>query len=302
MDCDTRETEAEEAASQGDLDALKAAVSSKCTPEVAAAALLKATEGRHWPAVQYLVEEAKIDVAVDGVGSLVVQHAAVAGRLDVIDMLVRHGVSLRSTAGSKALLSSAATGQMDILRYVAEGGADVVAFGGEAAWGAAKSGGWEAVEFLIAAGADLDLKSVGVRLLVFAEVSEQQEVVVAALAARGLKADSQAGAEALAYFASTQEWEPCDGCVKYLVVNGADVAGEGGDTALVTAAKYGDLEVVRFLVENGVDASRPSAGGEALSSAGLLGASSNTQPVVDFLLAHGAVPLAPPPLVLDEDF
>lgn len=301
MDCDTRETEVEEAASQGDLDALRRAASYGCTPDVAAAALLNAAEGRHWLAVQYLVEEAKVDVAVNGAGAVVLQHAAVVGKLDVVDMLVRHGVTLRTTAGSKALLSSASTGQMDILRYIAEHGADVAAFGGEAAWGAAKAGGWEAVDFLIAAGADLDLESVGVRLLALAAVSEQRDVV-AALAGTGFKANSKAGAEALAYLASTQEWEPCAGCVRYLVANGADVTCVGADTALVTAAKYGDLEMVQFLVGNGVDVGRPAAGSEALSSAGLLGPASTTQPVVEFLLANGAVALAPPPLVLDADF
>merc|ERR1712232_9027 len=190
-----------------------------------------------------------------------------------------------TTAGAKALLSSASTGQMEILRYITEHGADIAAFGGEAAWGAAKAGGWEAVDFLIAAGSDLELESVGVRLLALAAVSEQQDVV-AALAGRGFKANSKAGTEALSYLASTQEWEPCDGCVKYLVTNGADVTGVGADTALVTAAKYGDLEMVQFLVDNGVDVSRPSGGSEALLSAGLLGPASNTQPVVDLLMAN----------------
>lgn len=298
------ETELEKAASAGSLRRLEEIVGESdlhASSDEVARAVCTAAECGHWDCVQYLVQEATVDVQSDDCGGLLLQHAAVAGRLDMLDLLLGHGASLRLRVGAGVLLSSAATGNMEVLKLAVGRGADVFSFGGEAAWGAAKASSWEAVAFLVRSGINLEEDGLGVRLLSQAAVNEQPDVVTL-LQERGVDIMSPAGALALASLASTQQWDTCVEAVKYLLDAGVDAkAGKSGQVLLVTAATVGDLEVVKLLVTSGVDVTG-EAGSRAMDRAGELGPPKSAQTVSGYLAQCGAVAPKAPELVMDEDF
>lgn len=306
MDEGRRESALEQAAATGDVARLREAAASpdiddeEARAESLALALQICCDGCHWDAVRFLVEEGGVDLACPELASIVLQHAAAAGRLDVLELAIAHGADLTSEAGSRAALSAAVAGQFDTMRYAVDRGADVRAEGGRAALSAAKAGRWQASEYLVAAGGDLEPDGVGVQLLALAAVSGQLDIT-RALEERDMIVASPAGAAALLAMGSTQEWDTCYGAVRYLVEKGADVRSEAGGRALLSAAMYGDIEMVRFLAEHGVEL-RSELGGEAVARAGELGPADSAAPVTAFLTAQGAV--APPPqkLVIDEDF
>lgn len=305
MEDDRRETALEQAAAQGDVAQLQQAdlatnLDADERAEAVALALQVACAGSHWNAVRYLVEEAGADLSSDAAAGTVLQHAAMAGSLDMLKMAAAHGADLASKAGGLAALSAAINGQLDALRFLVERGADVRAEGGRAAMGAAKAGFWQVADYLLNAGVDLELEGAGAQLLAIAAVRDQPGIV-RQLEDRDVAASSPAGALALLHLSSTQEWEACHKAVRYLVEHGADVSEEAGGRALVTASMYGDLEMVEYLVAKGVDP-KSEAGGEAVAQAGLLDPLDSGAPVVAFLTGQGAVAPSPPTLVLDEDF
>lgn len=298
------ESELEKAASAGELHRLKDIIRASglsASSDEATRAVCTAAECSHWDCVQYLVQEATVDVQPDACGGLLLQHAAVAGRLDMLDMLLGHGASLRLRVGAGVLLSSAATGNMEVLKLAVDRGADVYSFGGEAAWSAAKASSWEAVAFLVRSGINLEEDGLGVRLLSQAAVNEQPDAVKL-LQERGVEIMSPTGALALASMASTHQWDTCAEAVKYLLDAGVDVQARGaGQAALVTAATVGDLEVVKRLVTSGVDVTG-EAGSRAMDRAGELGPPESAKAVSEYLAQCGAVAPKVPELVLDEDF
>lgn len=306
MDDEQRVSALEQSAVTGDVKLLREACAGSDLGDGASraesilAALRICCEGAHWDAVRFMVQEGGADLTCPQAASAVLQHAAASGRMDILELAVRQGAKLASEAGSWAALSAAVTGQMDALRYIVDGGADVNAEGGRAALSAAKVGHWQASEYLVEAGGSLAPNGVGVQLLALAAVSEKQSIV-GALRDRGVVVASEEGTEALLAMSSSQEWEPCREAVRYLVDHGARVRSEAGSQALVTAAKYGDIDMVRHLVACGVDPTSQLAG-QAVARAGELGPSESAAPVVAFLSSQGAVAPPPPKLVIDEDF
>eukprot|EP00746_Dinoflagellata_sp_MGD_P036728 gnl/MRDRNA2_/MRDRNA2_188250_c0_seq1.p1 gnl/MRDRNA2_/MRDRNA2_188250_c0~~gnl/MRDRNA2_/MRDRNA2_188250_c0_seq1.p1 ORF type:complete len:299 (-),score=78.10 gnl/MRDRNA2_/MRDRNA2_188250_c0_seq1:322-1218(-) len=298
MEDEARQSELEKAAFAGDLEELKQLVAGgdfDTQSEAAVCALQAATETCQWDIVQYLIKEAGVNLRTEDVGGMVLQHASLAGRLDIVQLVVKFGVDLKSKAGSVVMLSAAATCQLDILRYIIEKRADVVVHGGEAALGAAKHGVWEAVRDLVVAGADLMPDGIGVQIVVLAAVKQQVDIVQL-LQGKNVSVSSAGGVMALTGFSSFQDWDR--DAVKYLIAHGVDVKSEGGKAALVTAAKYGDLEIVQSLVESGIDVRSPT-GSEALGNAQCR---CGAQAVEEYLTAHGAVPPPTSPFVMDEDF
>jgi len=303
MDDQVQESELEKAASNGDVKRLQELVDDAAFDKVsesAALALQAAAMFGQWDAVQYLMHDVGVDVGSADTGGVILQYAAVAGHLDIMKLACAAGADLSSAAGSNTLLSSASTGQIEILHFVIEHGVDLESASGPAALGAAMGGHWEAVKCIIESGASLTTDGVGVQLLALAAAAEQHDIAQR-LEARSPDAVLEAGAVALLHLSSTQHWEVCRGAVRYLVGRGVDLGSDAASSAMRTAAMYGDLEMVKCLVEGGFSVSS-AGGGEALASAGTLDGFDGKQAVVDYLTGLGAVAPPPPTLVLDEDF
>lgn len=295
------ESKLEKAVCEGSLDELRSLVAEEGfdpASETAKVALRSAAEGGKWDALRFLVEHARVGVSSVDTGGVVLQYAAVAGRLDMLQLVLDGGAELTGKVGHNVLLSSASTGQLDVLTFAVEHGADVASGGGRAAWGAAKASVWAAVQYIIGTGADV-LNGFGVQLLALAAVREQ-EAIVKLLADRGVTVNTEAGAQALRSLPATESWDLCSELVRYLVLGGVDVRSGAGDLALVTAARHGDLEAVQCLAK-GMDMSSGAAG-EALAQAGELGSTEGQRAVASYLMGLGAVAPEPPALVLDEDF
>lgn len=298
------ESALEKAAREGHVNTLHAVVKGSefdGSSEEAASALCAAAGHSNWDAVRFLVQDAGVDCSPDDSGGTVLQLAAVSGRLDIMEILLAAGANMKSAqVGPRVLLSSSATGQLAILRYAIKQGADVTAYGGPAAWSAAKASCWECVRELISSDVDLATEGIGVRLLSLAAVRGQADLVEL-LKQSGVMIKGEAGELALSSLASTQEWDICADAVRYLLANGVSTHSGAGTKALVTASIYGDLEMVELLADSGVDLKSTSVG-EALTRAGELGAPASTERIVKYLTDKGAVLPKSPELVLDEDF
>lgn len=300
---DEQESKLELAACAGDVAQLKCCVSEDGfdpKSHVAACALEGAAQGGQWDAVTFLVRDVGVDLIASNSGAVVLQYAAVAGRLDIMAVALAAGASLQSKVGANVLLSSASTGQLDIFKYAMQNGADILSDGGQAAWGAANASMWEIVLFILEASVDLAVDGVGVQLLALAAVRDQVEVVTR-LKDKGISVKSEDGVTALMGLSSTRTWDIYADVVKYLVVNGVALDSEAGSAALRTAALYGDLEMVQCIVKGGANL-QTEAAGEALARAGELGPRGSEKSVGAYLAEVGVV--APPALdlVLDADF
>jgi len=309
MDDGHRVSALEQAAASGDVALLREAAAGpdlagdeEARAESVRLALRICCEGTHWDAVRFLVKEGVVDLACPESASAVLQHSAAAGCLDILKLAEAQGAKLASEAGAWAALAAAVSGQLEAMIFLVEAGADVREEGGRAALSAAKVGHWQASEYLLEAGGNLNLQpeGAGVQLLALAAVADKP-ALVEKLRERGVTVASPEGMAALLAMGSSMEWEPCREASRYLVENGVEVCSDAGSHALLTAAKYGDVDMVKLLVAHGVDTRSPLAG-EAVARAGELGPPDSGAAVAAFLSAHGAVAPPPPKLVIDEDF
>jgi len=303
MDEGPPESKLEIAASAGDLSTLKVLFGDgdfDAKSETAVAALQNAAVAGHWDAVRLFVEVAGMDVSSVEAGGVILQYASVAGRLDIMRMVVDRGTSVKTRAGANALLSAASIGRLDIVEYLSEMGADVVSHGGDSALGAAKAGFWDVVAFIIRAGAELAAHGWGVQLLALADTQGQDQVVLL-LRDKGVEVKSEAGQAALLEMASTQDYPQCRVAARYLVEHGVDLQSEAEAVSIRTAAMYGDLDMVQCILAAGLQAAS-EAGGKALESAGLLGTAEEQRLVSECLREHGAIQPPPPEIVFDADF
>merc|ERR1712048_1343042 len=94
---------------------------------------------------------------------------------------------------------------------------------------------------------------------------------------------------ALKHMSSTYEWDICRDAARYLITSGAASKSDAADAALVTAAMFGDFDMILCLVNHGVEIAT-EAGGRALANAGLLGGclDEDVQTVVRYLRDRGA--------------
>lgn len=121
---------------------------------------------------------------------------------------------------------------------------------------AAENGNLEIVELLIARGADLNLQDIHGRIPMYVALAEHQSEVAARL--------------------SKEEFD-------------VNVRTTDGSTLLMAAARAGDIELVRWALQSGVDvnAIRPE---KSHATALMIAAGKGNPEIVEILLAHGADP------------
>lgn len=150
----------------------------------------------------------------------------------------------------------------------------------------ARKGDIEVVDFLVKAGADVNLKDRGNLSALFHAIDAHQDQVVSRIVDAPqleLNARGKNGVTALMSFA----WRDDAATVNKLLARGSDVnaADDDGDTVLHGAARSGGLPLLRALMDQGADANaKNKVGGTPLMWAAVYG----NENAAAFLIEHGA--------------
>lgn len=266
-----------------------------------ASSLYIAALGGHLEVIAALVEGGASLEKGDSLGSTPISCAAGHGHTEIVRLLAKAGADLNSesVSGWTPLSKAALMGHLGSVRALVEAGATVnrpvhpaapgkpTKRGSTALIAAIDSGREDVVEFLLKAGADVELAHGpnGTTPLIGAAASGHVGVTRLLVEAGADKeAVTHDGNTALILAAAGRNV----GVVRYLVENGANinhVVAEAGVTPLHAACEFGSLEIIKFLVEAGASLSAITARGSTPLS---LAANSGSAEAVEYLLLKGA--------------
>ena len=241
--------------------------------------VIAAAKNLDFAAVRALVQQ-KADVnAQEGDGTTALHWASYRDDLETADLLIRAGarVNAPTDLGVTPLWNAAVNASERMVRRLLQAGANPNAplLAGETPlMAAARSGNPAVVEELIAKGANANAHGARGQTALMWAVAQQHADVVKALVGRGadVHARSDVWTEVMAV--------PPHGHLDY-----NRPIPHGGDTALMFAARGGDLASARLLVSAGANVDDADAWGV---SATTLAAHAGHRDVVEFLLDRGA--------------
>jgi ankyrin repeat protein len=248
-------------------------------------AMVEAAKNGDRDAIRALIQK-KVDVnAAEPDGSTALHWASYRDDVDTADLLIRAGAKVNAATdlGVTPLWPASENGSSAMVRRLLEAGANpnlALASGETPLMVAARSGYPEVAELLLAKGANPNVHGTrGQTALMWAVSQEHPEVVKALLAHHAdLNLRSDVWTDVMAV--------PPHG---YLPYNKA--VPHGGETALMFAARVGDLASAKLLVAAGANVKDADAWGV---SATTLAAHSGFTDLVLFLLDKGADPNAAP--------
>ena len=245
--------------------------------------LIEAARNADRQAVRALIQK-KADVNLaEGDGTTALHWASYRDDGEIADLLIRAGarVNAANDLGATALWLASQNGSAAMVRRLLQAGADpnlALLVGETPVMVASRSGNPDVVEQLIAKGANVNARAArGQDALMWAVAQKHADVVKVLLAGGAdVHARSEAWSDVMAV--------PPHGLLEY---NRA--IPHGADTALMFAARVGDLSSARLLVAAGADINDADAWGV---SALVLAAHSGFRDLVEFLLEKGADPNA----------
>ena len=228
--------------------------------------------------------------AANDLGITPLALAAVNGNAVIAETLLRSGAdpAVASEVGVTPLMEAARTGSIDIVRALLEFGADVnadeLSRGQTALMWAVSQQHAEVVEVLLRYGADVHARTSTRTRIVMLDRGGGEEVQTSELVATP---SEMGGSRPLLYAARVGDLDS----TRLLLEAGANVnaASADGNSALVVAAFGGQEQVVSLLLEAGADPNAADGGFTSLHAAVLSG---NLQ-AVNALLSHGADPNLP---------
>jgi ankyrin repeat protein len=249
------------------------------------APIIDAAKNNDTAALRSLIQK-KADVnASDPDGATALLWASYRDNLEAADLLIRAGakVNAANDLGVTPLWPASENGSLPMVKKLLDAGANpnLALLAGETPlMVAARSGYPEVVESLLAKGANPDVHGARGQTALMWAVAQQHPQVVKVLIAHhaNLNLRSEVWNEVMAV--------PPHG---YLPYNKA--IPHGGETALMFAARIGDLESAKLLVAAGADVNDADAWGV---SATTLAAHSGFTEFVELLLEKGADPNAAP--------
>jgi len=232
-------------------------------------------------ALQTLLRQgAKVDEA-EGDGTTALHWSSYRDDLESADVLILAGASVDATndLGATPLWAASQNGSAAMVRRLLKAGANpnLALLAGETPlMVAARSGNADVVEQLLAARARSDARGPRGQTALMWAVAQKHPEVVKVLLAHG--ADVQARSDT---YNEVMAVSP-HGLLEY-----NRIVPHGHDTALMFAARVGDLESAKLLVAAGADVNDSDAWGV---TATVLAAHSGFGELVDFLLGQGADP------------
>src|SRR6266487_3482574 len=243
-------------------------------------AVIEAVRNADGEALRALLRK-KADVNVaEADGTTALHWASYADDLETVDLLIRAGalVNAANDLGVTPLWTASLNGSAAIARRLLAAGANpnaALLLGETPVMVAARSGNAEVVEMLLAKGANANARAArGQTALMWAVAQKHSSVVKALIGHADVHARSDVWSQVMAV--------PPHGLPEY---NRA--IPHGGDTAMMFAARVGDLTSAKLLVAAGGNVNGQGAGG---GSATVLAAHSGFGELVEFLLENGADP------------
>jgi ankyrin repeat protein len=245
--------------------------------------LVDAAKSADWDALRALLQNEADVNAADADGATALHWSTYHDDLETAGLLIGAGAKVNAATdlGVTPLWTASLNGNTSIVSKLLEAGANPNApllLGETPLMAAARAGYPDIVEQLLAQGANANARAARGQTALMWAVSQKHPAVVKVLLARG--ADVRARSEVWSQVMAV----PPHG---YLGYNRA--IPHGGDTALMFAARAGDLASAKLLVAAGADVNDTDAWGV---SATVLAAHSGYQDLVEFLLQKGADPNA----------
>lgn len=243
--------------------------------------LVDAAKQADWDSVRALLENDSDVRVADADGSTALHWACYQDEVESAELLIRAGadVNAATNLGVTPLWSTAQNGNAALVRALLDARAEPNAalLGGETPLMiSARAGYADIVELLLAAGASTDARAArGQTSLMWAAAGKHPDVVKSLLAN---DADFQARSDVWSEMMAV----PPHGYPEY----NREIP-HGGNTALMFAARAGDLASAKLLVAAGADVNDADAWGV---SATVLAAHSGYRELVEFLLKKGADP------------
>ena len=261
---------------------LALAVGTGAPPALAADDVIAAARAGDAAAVRALVADGADVDARQGDGATALHWAAHRGDLATAEALIGAGadVDAANALDATPLWLAAQNGDARLVARLLEAGADAnvsLKMGETPLMSAARSGDVDTVGLLLAAGADVDAaeRERGQTALMWAAAQSHAEVV-RVLAAAG--ADLQA---------RSRVWHQLENTAGNTNPIGNFRMAHGGSTALLFAARNGDVATARVLLQAGADVDDTAAAG---TSALVIAAHSGHRALAELLLERGADP------------
>jgi ankyrin len=245
--------------------------------------LIDAARNADTAAVRALLQK-KVDVnAAEGDGATALHWASYRDNLEAADLLLRAGANVNAAndLGATPLWLAAQNRSAAMVKRLLEGGADpnkALLAGETPLMVAARAGAPDVVDLLAARGADLNARGARGQTALMWAVAQEHPSVVKVLIARG--ADVHAKSDTWTQMMAV----PPHGRLEY-----NRPVPHGADTALMFAARVGDLESAKLLVAAGGNPNDEDAWGVSVLT---MAAHSGFGDLVGFLLEKGADPSA----------
>lgn len=243
--------------------------------------LLEAARERDWETVHRLVEQgADVNVAAPD-GATALHWASYWDDVEAAEMLLHAGADAGAAndMGATPLWNASLNGSAAMARLLLEAGADpnaALLAGETPVMTAARTGSPEVLELLLGAGADPDVRATRGQTALMWAASQRHHEAVRVLLRHGADVDAR-----------SDTWSQVMAVPPHAdPANQQDVP-HGGNTALLFAARVGDLGSAKLLVEAGSDIDAVDAWGV---SAVVLAAHSGFGELLDYLLEAGADP------------
>jgi uncharacterized protein len=246
-------------------------------------ALIDAAKSGDREAVRALIQK-KVDVnAPDADGTTALHWACYRDDLESVNLLIHAGanVNLANDLGATPLWVASESSSAALVKALLQAGANpnlALLMGETPLMAASRTGKAEAVDQLLLKGANANARAARGQTALMWAVAQQHPEVVKVLLAKGADIHSR-----------SEVWSQMMAVPPHGVPLYNKVIPHGGDTALLFAARVGDLSSAKLLVAAGANVNDADAWGV---SATVLAAHSGFGELVAFLLEKGADPNA----------
>ena len=252
--------------------------------DVAAQTLADTAKAGEWSDVRVLLGRGVDATTPQGDGTTALHWASYWDAGEIVGLLIEAGADVDAVndLGVTPLWTACETGNRSAVGRLLEAGADpnaALPSGETLVMTAARSGNADVVTLLAEAGADVDRHGARGQTALMWAVAQRHAAVVEVLLAHGADVHARSDVRTEVVKTTPEPWNP-----EYVV----DLQ-QGGYTALLFAARVGDLASAKHLVARGADVDDTAPSG---TSATVVAAHSGHGDVATFLLSRGADPNA----------